>query len=329
MNKEYLSLISAIVLTTATASTQAEIKNFDISGLIETEIAFSNSDTNGDTSDIVVPTVELGIETTFSDQVSASIVLLSEDIGSAEQTDVTVDQAIVNLALGKATVTVGQTYIPFGSFETGVISDPLTLELAETAETVIMYGREMESGLSYSVYAFNGDVELATEDEINDFGFNIAVVQDNWSVGIAYISNIADANTISDGRTGNANTDDVAGLNVVARISAGALSLYFEHVMALDKFRAGDFGGDITTDAEPAATHVEIGYELDDRSAIAVSISSTDEAAEMGVPYENMSAIAYRRALYENASYAVEFLSADEYGNNSDSILTVQLAVEF
>lgn len=330
MLREYFPLIFAIVLSTGTATVQADIKNFDISGLIETEIAFNDSDNNGDSSDIIVPTVEFAIETTFSGQVSASIVLLAEDIGSAEnQTGATVDEAVINLALGAATLTVGQTYIPFGSFETGVISDPLTLELAETPETVIMYGRKMDSGLSYFVYAFNGDVELANEDEINDFGFNIAMTQDNWSAGIAYVSNMADSDTISGGRTNNTTSDDVAGLNFVASFNTGALSLYFEHVMVIDKFKAGDFDGGITVDAKPTATHVEIGYQLDDTRAIALSMNSTDEAAEMGMPYENMTAIAYSSSLYENVGYALEFVSADEHDSNSDTILTLQIAVEF
>ena len=328
MNHKHLPLISALAIMAASTSAYAELKNFNVSGAVETAVSFVNSDTNGDTSDISVPTVELAIETTFSEQVSASIVLLAEDIGTAGQTDVTVDEATLSLPLGGATLTIGQTTVPFGSFESSGISDPLTLTLGETAETVIMYGREMESGLSYSVYIFSGDT-LATppaEKKINDMGFNITMTQEGWSAGIGYISNIADSDTIGD--IGDSTiSDDIAGLDLNASFSTGAITLLFEHVMAMDDFVVGDLGT-ITAVAQPSATHFEISMDLGNDSAIALSLSASNEAAQFGL-YENTTAVIYSATVREHLGYAVEFMQADDYGNTSDTIVTVQMAVEF
>ena len=327
MDHKHLPLISALAIMAASTSAYAELKNFNVSGAVETAVSFVNSDTNGDTSDISVPTVELAIETTFSEQVSASIVLLAEDIGTAGQTDVTVDEATLSLPIGGATLTIGQTTVPFGSFESSGISDPLTLTLGETAETVIMYGREMESGLSYSVYIFSGDT-LATppaEKKINDMGFNITMAQEGWSAGIGYISNIADSDTIGD--IGASITDDIAGLDLNASFSTGAITLLFEHVMAMDDFVVGDLGT-ITALAQPSATHFEISMDLGNDSAIALSLSASDEAAEFGL-YENATAVIYSATVREHLGYAVEFMQADEYGSNSDTMVTVQMALEF
>jgi len=35
-------------------------------------------------------------------------------------------------------LTAGQLYVPFGAFETGLISDPLTLEIGETRESTVL-----------------------------------------------------------------------------------------------------------------------------------------------------------------------------------------------
>ena len=326
MNHKFLPVISALAIMAASTSAYAELKNFNVSGVVETEVSFTNSDTNGDTSDITVPTVELAIETTFSEQVSASIVLLAEDIGTAGQTDVTVDEATLSLPLGGATLTIGQTTVPFGSYESSGISDPLTLTLGETAETVIMYGREMESGLSYSVYIFSGDtLDSSAEKKINDLGFNIAMTQEAWSAGIGYISNIADSDTIGD--IGATITDDIAGLDLNATFSTGAITLLFEHVMAMDDFKVGDLGA-ITATAQPSATHLEVSMDLGGDAAIALSLSSSDEAAEFGL-YENATAVIYSATVREHLGYAVEFMQADEYGSNSDTVVTVQMALEF
>ena len=335
MNHKHLPLISALAIMTASTSAYAELKNFNVSGLVETEVSFTNSDSNGDSSDIAVPTVELAIETTFSEQVSANIVLLAEDIGTADQTDVTVDEATLSLPLGGATLTIGQTTVPFGSYESSGISDPLTLTLGETAETVIMYGREMESGLSYSAYVFSGDtLDSSGEKKINDLGFNIAMTQDAWSAGIGYISNIADSDTIGD--IGATITDDIAGLDLNASFNTGAITILFEHVMAMDDFVAGDLGqnddtppaNNITATAQPSATHIEVSMDLGGDSSIALSLSSSDEAAEFGL-YENATAVIYSATVREHLGYAVEFMQADEYGSNSDTIVTVQMALEF
>ena len=333
MNHKYLPLISTLAILTASTAAQAELKNFDVSGLVEAEVSFSNSDTNGDSSNISIPTVELAIETTFSEQVSASIVLLADDIGTADQTDVTVDEAFLSLPLGGATLTIGQTTVPFGSFESSGISDPLTLTLGETAETAIIYGREMESGLSYSVYAFNGDTrDSAAKDEIDDIGFSIAMTQDGWSAGIGYISNIADSDEIGD--LGASTSDDIAGLDLNASFTTGAITLLFEHVMAMDDFIVGDFTNPdaltagLAADTKPSATHFEVSMDLGGDTAIALSLNSTDEAAEM-LPYENSTALIYSATVREKLGYAIELLKADEYSGNSDTVVTVQMALEF
>jgi hypothetical protein len=56
-------------------------------------------------------------------------------------------------------------YVPFGNFESQIISDPLTLEIGEAGEDALQVGVEVE-GFYDSIYTFNGDVTEGGDDKI-------------------------------------------------------------------------------------------------------------------------------------------------------------------
>jgi hypothetical protein len=66
----------------------------DFSDLVEADIFSNNSDASGNS---LVSTVEFGIEAILSDKVSASITLLTEDIGSSAD----VNDDVGNVANGR------------------------------------------------------------------------------------------------------------------------------------------------------------------------------------------------------------------------------------
>ncbi len=68
--------------------------------------------------------------------------------------------------------------MPFGNFESNMISDPVTLTLAETREDVVQVGFGTEGGFYDSAYFFNGDTDKskdnvyssADNDHIDNYG---------------------------------------------------------------------------------------------------------------------------------------------------------------
>ncbi len=69
--------------------------------------------------------------------------------------------------------TGGRFTVPFGSYETNMISDPLTLEIGETGEDALMVGFEA-AGFYGSFYVFNGDTNEGGGDEnIEHFGATV------------------------------------------------------------------------------------------------------------------------------------------------------------
>jgi hypothetical protein len=118
-----------------------------ISGVVEAEAGFSSTDYNDsatddvDESDIVLATVELGIDAEVYKHVSGHILLLYEE--DENDGNIAIDEGFITID-GKDVVPLylnaGQLYVPFGQFESHMITDPLTLDLGETSQSAVQVG---------------------------------------------------------------------------------------------------------------------------------------------------------------------------------------------
>ena len=323
----------------------------EMSGVVEVEASHTDRSgfSGGDESDIAVATVELGIDARINDWTRANVTLLYEE----DDTPLDVDAATLTIGNSDVTplyFTAGKMALPFGHFESHMVSDPLTLELGETFETVALLGFESD-GLYGSAYLFNGDQDDG-DDEINDLGLNLGYAweRDDFSgdVGVSYLSNLADSDGVGghlddNVGLGGAISDDVAGWGVHAVLASGPFSFVGEYVTVADGFAATEMQFNGGT-AEPSAWNLEAGYsfELAGReSTFAVGYQETDEAVALGLPESRLSA-ALAVALMENTTLAFEWAHDEDYavtdndavtgaagsGDDADT-LTVQLAVEF
>ena len=321
----------------------------EMSGVVEVEASHTDSDgfSGADTSDIAVATVELGIDARINDWTRANVTLLYEE----DDTPLDVDAATITIGNAEVTpiyFTAGRMAVPFGNFESHMVSDPLTLEIGETYETVAQLGFEKD-GLYGSAYLFNGDQDDGG-DEVDDFGLNLGYAWEQGTVsgdiGVSYIDNLADSDGLGghiDTVTGGTLRDDVAGYGVHAILRSGPFSFVGEYVTASDHFAATEmqFNG---AGAEPEAWNLEVAYafELAGReSTVAIGYQETDEALALGLP-ESRTSIALSIALMEDTSLAFEWAHDEDYGrgdvdavsgaagsgNDADTV-TVQLAVEF
>jgi hypothetical protein len=170
-------------------------------GLIEIEASHSSPYVGGSSSDIVVATAELGASVMVNDQVSAGISLLYEE----DDTDLEVDVATLTYSPTEAnwSITAGQLYVPFGSYQTNMVSDPLTLEIGETRETVARF--DIESGiLSAAIYLFNGTNKKnnGADNKADNFGLNLGYTiegQVNITGSVGYINDIGDSDGLQSG----------------------------------------------------------------------------------------------------------------------------------
>lgn len=284
-----------------------------IGGVVEIEASSGE-----ESSDIAVATVEVGLAAQINEKTSAEVVLLHEE----DDTDFSVDTATISLALTDTlSVTAGQTYVPFGVFDSNMISDPLTLELAETNASALQ--ADIATGpVNISLYTFNG---VNAEEEVDNWGANIAYAGDHIALALGYIANIGDTDTIA------ADTIDteVPGISVSAGFTISNFTLTGEYISANDEFQIGDGNADyqFTAKAQPSAANLELAYTMG-ATTLAVGVQSTDEAEVLGLPEtRNLATVSHE--LMENTTVALEWASDEDYAGESSDTVTAQLAVEF
>jgi len=156
------------------------------SGVIEVEASYTDPDSGDSESDLVVATAELVAEAELSENLSAALILLYEE----DDTDLEVDVATISYkhSTNGFSFVLGQDYVPFGSYSTILVNDPLTLDIGEARETAFI--ANYESGqFNGAFYLFNGDQDEDGHEHLNNFGARIAFVSGNFSVGVDYLSN--------------------------------------------------------------------------------------------------------------------------------------------
>ena len=109
-----------------------------VHGLIELEAMYNKPEGGDESSDLSLATVELGLDIQATDYLGGHILLLWEE-GETEPVDL--DEAVIRLTYPRplwgvtAGFTGGKMYVPFGKFNSFMISDPLTLDLGETNQS--------------------------------------------------------------------------------------------------------------------------------------------------------------------------------------------------
>lgn len=321
MNKKVIFATTAIGSLLLQSSAFAE-PSWELGGTIEVE--YSNSEDN---SDIAVPTVELGIASEINEHVSGEIVLLYEE----GETELDVDVATITMAPSETWgFTAGQTYVPFGVYDTNLVSDPLTLEIGETRESALQVDA-MIGGLALTVYVFNGETQDdVDEDVVDKLGFNLGYAYEsdalNISAAFGYISDIGETDTIQDSLGTTVVQDYVGGLSISANFSSGPFNIIAEYVTSTDAFDVGELAYN-GAGAEPSAMSFEVGYSFNEMT-VALGVQNTEEAEDLGLP-EDKVLVAVSKEIMENTSIALEWASEDDYADESTDTVTVQLAVEF
>ncbi|MBF0380277.1 MAG: LbtU family siderophore porin [Magnetococcales bacterium] len=331
MKKSALSSMVAL-LTMATVATaqadshQSEAKwtdNITISGAVEVDAVSSSDYADVDTSDLVVSTVELAIDGTVNDWVSANVTLLYEE----DDTPLDVDSAsftIANPDKSPFSLTVGSVAVPFGAYSSNLLSDPLTLSLGETVETAAILSLANDN-FSASVYAFNGS--SSTGDEaIEQYGLSLGYTIESGDLslelGAGWINAIEDSDTIQDAipTAVTAMNDHITGAAYHATLGFKGFTIIGEYVAAMDDFetKALTFNGN---GARPSAWNAEVGYsfEIGERGAtIAASYQNSDEALGLGLAKQTFSA-GFAVDVFENTTAAFEWKVDSDYDTTDNA----------
>ncbi|MFP4463450.1 MAG: LbtU family siderophore porin [Guyparkeria sp.] len=304
-----------------------------VGGAVEVEAYHASPFTGSDESDIVLATGALGLEAAINEWITAEISTLYEE----NDTPLEIDTASVMLGAEDSvwSARAGQFYVPFGVYETAMVSDPLTLELGETRETAIAAGIG-QGGFNAEVYAFNGDLD--DENQVDNVGATAGwagnVGEAELALSAGYMNSLGE----SDGIEGaiEESTDEVGAWTASATLGLGEAMLVGEYLTASDSFRASElaFDGD---GARPAAWNVEAsyGFDLIGRPARAgIGYQGTDEALALELPESRVIA-ALSVEIFPHTALSFEYAADEDYdvadggtGESAGTFLT-QLAVVF
>lgn len=308
-----------------------------ISGVLEIEAAFENNDVDGeDTSDITLATAEVGIEAKPVEWLTGFALLSWED----DDEKIIFDEAHITLGASEEIpyyLQAGKLYVPFGVYETNMISDPLTLELGEIVDTAVQVAVEM-SGFRGSIYFFNGETDEANEDDkVRCFGASVGYSLEGdvltVDVGGDWINNILESGPLNEMVRDTGELEDyVGGYGFHANLWVGPFSVFTEIIAATDDI---EFAGMEKKEA-PMAWAVEAGYTFEvvgRETTVALGYQATDEA--VGILPESRILGSVGVGLSDSLSVALECSTSDDYARSdggSDEgidILTLQLALEF
>ncbi len=326
-------------LTNFSKRLQTVNEHVRISGLIEIEAGFSKDYDNNNTSDLTLATAALDFDVNLHQYVSAHLLFLWEE-DDTEPVDI--DEGYImlgNTEFFPVYFQVGKLYVPFGCFESNMISDPLTLEMGEARESAGVLGVEL-NGFYSSVYAFNGDVnESGSDDGIKCFGLNAGFTFENddfsFDIGAGWINSIAAADNLADALPGEIE-DYVAGYTAHATFNLKGFTLIGEYLAAADDFEASELAWK-SDGAQPKSWNLEAAYTLaiaDHETVFALAWQGTQEALALELP-EDRYIGSVSVGIIDGLSFSVEYAHDKDYdksdggtGNNADTI-TTQLSLEF
>ncbi len=316
-------------------------ERIELSSLVEVEAGYTDGP-DGSESDLVLATVELGLDAQVTSWVNAHVLILYEE----DETDPPeFDEAIITIANPDAShfsLAAGRMYVPFGNFDSAAVSDTLTLEIGETRETAVQLGYTSDS-FNLLAYGFKGNVHHAGRNHIDTYGLALGYRQEaqgggpGFETGFSWISNLADSDSLQQTvRDPDNLAHAVAGWSAHATLHWQSFTLIGEYLTAADDFDAADltFRG---AGARPSAWNLELdyGFEISGHGAeLAIAWQQTREALALELPEKRWLA-ALSVGIYDQTTLSLEYAHDEDYGTDDGGsgedtdTLTLQLAVEF
>lgn len=296
------------------------------SGLVlEAEMPWETGDAES-TGDIALSTFELSLDAEPVQGVIGHAVFLWE---GDESEGIAVDEATITLDglwMTDFYLETGLKCIPFGVFNSHMLSDPLVKELAETKESVVQLGYSRES-FDISAGIFNGNIDEPESDNKPDnyfatAGFSLFA---GTTASISWVSDMGEGG-LEDYFTALPDTTpyvNVAGLDVALTSELGLFTVELEYVTALDEWQ--NHSGS-TDPIKPSSWNAEIACAFEDKYGLAVRYEGCSDFPDQA---ETRYGIAGSCQVREHVTLGLEYFIADFDDTDDDpSTITAKLALE-
>ncbi len=316
------------------ASGQQSYPYLQLNGLIEAAWVHIKPYEGPATSEWLVSTLELGMTFQPHPWVTVQASGLYEDNGLTPL-ELDVAQLKIGPPAGPWFLAGGQLYLPFGRYESNMVSDPLTLDLGENREITAALGFEYAS-LFGAAYAYRGerlDRHSASLDQWGaEIGYAGKLVGYPLTLAVGYISDIGDSDSLYPLVEGK---DRVGGLALSTLYEAGSWTLIAEYVAATQSFDE-NAGADLAGQS-PAAWMLEAAYQfelLDKQAQIALGYQGTREALALELP-EARGLVTFNLGIYQYTTLQLEWVLDRDYGEstggtgNTGNAFAAQVAMAF
>jgi len=313
---------------------------FTLGALVEVEAFRTNHDGFGGdaASDLTLATLALSLDAPLGDWAALHL----SSLYGQRDTPLEIDEATLTLgnpAHSPFSLTLGQIYLPFGRFDTHLVSDPFTLELGGGRETAALLAWERD-GLQAAVWLFNGDLDEAGGNSFDNGGARLGYAQGDEAqggfLGAGYTNDLADSDGIGGaleeagiGRVGDA----VAGPGLDVAFHAAGFHWIGEYLTALDGFQPEELAHR-NRGAKPAAWNLEAGYAFDlagYAATAAIGHQQTRQALALGLPASRWAlglSLALTGQIGLGWARDSDYGRADGGSGGHSHSLTAQLAVE-
>jgi len=245
--------------------------------------------------------------------------------------------------------TLGQMYVPFGTYSTSLVSSPLTKLLFRTQERALLLGfqQQCKNGFHGSLFAFKGDSYANTTNQINNGGINLGYFFDlgffSGRFGGSYMGNVADSQGMQNngngaiyvppltpifgGFGGVAGTGSeklvhrVPGYNVRGVFSLGkSVDLLAEYIATTTQFSPADMTFK-SHGAKLQALNAEAAYTFQGISkptSVTLGYGMSKEALAVGLPAQRWSAV-LNTSIWRNTLQSLEFRHDINYAASAKS----------
>jgi type II secretory pathway pseudopilin PulG len=210
--------------------------------------------------------------------------------------------------------TIGQLYVPFGTYSSNMISSPLTKILGRIKARAVVLGYQQQSTDAFyaSAYGFQGDTYVGATSRVNNGGVNagyrFVTGKISGDVGVGFVANLADSGGLQNlgspapqfggfGALGNGSEHiihRVSALDVHGMLSLGmGIDLLGEYVGALHSFSPADLSAN-THGAKPQAVNAEASYTFsafERPTSVAVGYGKSKDALAIGLPAQRYSVV--------------------------------------
>ncbi|MFP4155862.1 MAG: LbtU family siderophore porin [Halothiobacillaceae bacterium] len=307
-------------------------------GLLEVE-AYHASPYVGDSErDIKLSTAELSMEAEVTPWLTGFVSALYEQ----DDTPLEIDTAEIAMSTpdGPWSLRAGQIYLPFGAYETVMVSDPLTLELGETRQTAVV-GGYAQGGIDLSAYVFSGDLESG--DNIGNWGLRAGWVGEPFAgselaLSAGYLNSLGESDGLEGGiqDAGAGNTSRVAAWTANAVFIFNDFLFVGEYLSALDDFDATAISYR-NQGARPAAWNLEGSYGFDMMGMpvrAGIGYQGSQESIALELPEQRLlGSITFE--MHDHAALSFEYAHDTDYGTSEGGTgknagtFTALLAVSF